>query len=79
MRAGLAVMDLIEETYRVPLVPMKPENRAKLEWVFRREKEPMTNSRAIRRGYRLQRRCFQGALAEQKSRKVRKRTLRYIN
>jgi hypothetical protein len=39
----------------------------------------MTNSRAIRRDYRLQRRCFQGALAEQKSRKVRKRTLRYIN
>ena len=29
--ATLAMMGLIEEVYRLPLVPMKPENRAKLE------------------------------------------------
>ncbi len=28
------MMGLIEETYRLPLVPMKPENRAKLEKVL---------------------------------------------
>ncbi len=31
VKAALAMMGLIEETYRLPLVPMKPENRAKLE------------------------------------------------
>ncbi len=31
VKAGLAMMGLIEEVYRLPLVPMKPENRAKLE------------------------------------------------
>ncbi len=31
VKAALAMMGLIEENYRLPLVPMKPENRAKLE------------------------------------------------
>jgi 4-hydroxy-tetrahydrodipicolinate synthase len=31
VKAALAMMGLIEEAYRLPLVPMKPENRAKLE------------------------------------------------
>jgi 4-hydroxy-tetrahydrodipicolinate synthase len=31
VKAGLAMMGMIEEVYRLPLVPMKPENRAKLE------------------------------------------------
>jgi 4-hydroxy-tetrahydrodipicolinate synthase len=31
VKAALAMMGLIEEIYRLPLVPMKPENRAKLE------------------------------------------------
>jgi 4-hydroxy-tetrahydrodipicolinate synthase len=31
VKAALAMMDMIEEVYRLPLVPMKPENRAKLE------------------------------------------------
>jgi len=31
VKAALAMMGLIEEVYRLPLVPMKPENRAKLE------------------------------------------------
>ncbi len=34
VKAGLALMGLIEEVYRLPLVPMKPENRAKLEKVL---------------------------------------------
>lgn len=34
VKAGLAMMGLIEEVYRLPLVPMKPENRAKLEKVL---------------------------------------------
>ncbi|MBZ5514991.1 MAG: 4-hydroxy-tetrahydrodipicolinate synthase [Acidobacteriia bacterium] len=34
VKAGLAMMGLIEEVYRLPLVPMKPENRAKLEKVM---------------------------------------------
>ena len=31
VKAALAMMGLIEEVYRLPMVPMKPENRAKLE------------------------------------------------
>jgi 4-hydroxy-tetrahydrodipicolinate synthase len=31
VKAGLAMMGMIEEIYRLPLVPMRPENRAKLE------------------------------------------------
>jgi len=31
VKAALAMMGLIEEVYRLPLCPMKPENRAKLE------------------------------------------------
>jgi 4-hydroxy-tetrahydrodipicolinate synthase len=31
VKAALAMMGLIEEVYRLPLVPIKPENRAKLE------------------------------------------------
>ena len=34
VKAGLAMMGMIEEVYRLPLVPMKPENRAKLEKVM---------------------------------------------
>jgi 4-hydroxy-tetrahydrodipicolinate synthase len=34
VKAGLALMGMIEEVYRLPLVPMKPENRAKLEKVM---------------------------------------------
>jgi len=34
VKAGLALMGMIEEVYRLPLVPMKPENRAKLEKVL---------------------------------------------
>jgi 4-hydroxy-tetrahydrodipicolinate synthase len=31
VKAALAMMGMIEESYRLPMVPMKPENRAKLE------------------------------------------------
>ena len=31
VKAALAMMGMLEEVYRLPLVPMKPENRAKLE------------------------------------------------
>jgi 4-hydroxy-tetrahydrodipicolinate synthase len=31
VKAALAMMGMVEEVYRLPLVPMKPENRAKLE------------------------------------------------
>ena len=34
VKAGLAMMGMIEEVYRLPLVPMQPENRAKLEKVL---------------------------------------------
>jgi 4-hydroxy-tetrahydrodipicolinate synthase len=34
VKAALAMMGLIEDVYRLPLVPMKPENRAKLERVL---------------------------------------------
>jgi 4-hydroxy-tetrahydrodipicolinate synthase len=34
VKAALAMMGMIEEVYRLPLVPMKPENRAKLEKVL---------------------------------------------
>jgi len=34
VKAGLAMMGIIEEVYRLPMVPMKPENRAKLEKVM---------------------------------------------
>ena len=34
VKAALAMMGLIEEVYRLPLLPMKPENRAKLEKVL---------------------------------------------
>lgn len=33
VKAALAIMGLIEESYRLPLAPLKPENRAKLEKV----------------------------------------------
>jgi len=31
VKAALAMMGMVEEVYRLPLVPMKPENRARLE------------------------------------------------
>jgi 4-hydroxy-tetrahydrodipicolinate synthase len=34
VKAALAMMGMIEEVYRLPLVPMKPENRARLEKVL---------------------------------------------
>src|SRR2546427_2383964 len=34
VKAALSMMGVIEEVYRLPLVPMKPENRAKLEKVL---------------------------------------------
>jgi len=34
VKAALAMMGLIEEVYRLPLVPLRPENRAKLERVL---------------------------------------------
>lgn len=34
VKAGLAMMGMIEEVYRLPMVPMRPENRAKLEKVL---------------------------------------------
>ncbi len=34
VKAALAMMGLIEESYRLPLAPMKPENRAKLERIL---------------------------------------------
>lgn len=34
MAAAIATMGVIEEVYRLPLVPMKPENRAKLDKVL---------------------------------------------
>ena len=34
VKAALAMMGRIEENYRLPLCPMKPENRAKLEKVL---------------------------------------------
>jgi 4-hydroxy-tetrahydrodipicolinate synthase len=34
VKAALAMMGLIEEIYRLPMVPMRPENRAKLEKVL---------------------------------------------
>jgi 4-hydroxy-tetrahydrodipicolinate synthase len=34
VKAALAMMGMIEEVYRLPLVPIKPENRAKLEKVL---------------------------------------------
>ncbi len=34
VKAGLAMMGMIEEVYRLPMVAMKPENRAKLEKVL---------------------------------------------
>jgi len=34
VKAGLAMMGMIEEVYRLPMVPMKPENRTKLEKVM---------------------------------------------
>jgi 4-hydroxy-tetrahydrodipicolinate synthase len=34
VKAALAMMGMIEEVYRLPMVPMKPENRAKLEKVM---------------------------------------------
>jgi 4-hydroxy-tetrahydrodipicolinate synthase len=35
VKAALAMMGLIEEVYRLPMVPMRPENRARLEQVLR--------------------------------------------
>ena len=34
VKAALAMMGMIEEVYRLPLVPMKPENRSKVEKVL---------------------------------------------
>jgi 4-hydroxy-tetrahydrodipicolinate synthase len=34
VKAGLALMGMIEEVYRLPMVPMKPDNRARLESVL---------------------------------------------
>ncbi|MGH9400832.1 MAG: 4-hydroxy-tetrahydrodipicolinate synthase [Terriglobia bacterium] len=34
VKAGLAMMGMMEEVYRLPMVPMRPENRAKLEKVM---------------------------------------------
>jgi len=34
VKAALAMMGMVEEVYRLPMVPMKPENRAKLEKVL---------------------------------------------
>ncbi len=34
VKAALAMMGMIQEVYRLPMVPMKPENRAKLEKVL---------------------------------------------
>ena len=34
VKAALAMMGMIEEVYRLPMVPLKPENRAKLEKVL---------------------------------------------
>ncbi|MGH9397531.1 MAG: 4-hydroxy-tetrahydrodipicolinate synthase [Terriglobia bacterium] len=34
VKAGLAMMGMMEEVYRLPMIPMKPENRAKLEKVM---------------------------------------------
>jgi 4-hydroxy-tetrahydrodipicolinate synthase len=34
VKAALAMMGLIQEVYRLPLCPMKPENRAQLEKVL---------------------------------------------
>lgn len=34
VKAGLAMMGMIEEVYRLPMVPMRPDNRAKLEKVL---------------------------------------------
>ncbi|MDR3674588.1 MAG: 4-hydroxy-tetrahydrodipicolinate synthase [Acidobacteriota bacterium] len=34
VKAALAMMGMIEEVYRLPMVPMRPENRAKLEKVM---------------------------------------------
>jgi 4-hydroxy-tetrahydrodipicolinate synthase len=34
VKAALAMMGMIEEVYRLPMVPMKPQNRAKLEKVL---------------------------------------------
>jgi 4-hydroxy-tetrahydrodipicolinate synthase len=34
VKAALAMMGMIEEVYRLPMVPMKPENRARLEKVL---------------------------------------------
>jgi 4-hydroxy-tetrahydrodipicolinate synthase len=31
VKAALAMMGMIEEVYRLPMVPMKPENRVKLQ------------------------------------------------
>lgn len=35
VKAALAMMGIVEEVYRLPLVPMRPENRARLEQVLR--------------------------------------------
>jgi 4-hydroxy-tetrahydrodipicolinate synthase len=35
VKAALAMMGMIEEVYRLPIVPMRPENRARLEQVLK--------------------------------------------
>jgi 4-hydroxy-tetrahydrodipicolinate synthase len=45
VKAVLAMMGLIEEVYRLPLVPMKPENRARLERVV--EAQGLLKSQAV--------------------------------
>jgi len=38
VKAALAMMGLIEEVYRLPLVPMRPQNREKLQSILRQMK-----------------------------------------
>lgn len=45
VKAVLAMMGLIEEVYRLPLVPMKPENRSRLERVV--EAQGLLKSQAV--------------------------------
>lgn len=35
VKAAMAMMGLIEEVYRLPLVPMQPKNREKLQSILR--------------------------------------------
>jgi 4-hydroxy-tetrahydrodipicolinate synthase len=50
VKAALAMMGLINEVYRLPLVPMKPENRAKLEKVL--QAQGLLNSQVLQSAHR---------------------------